>query len=149
MLFIGLAGHSSERPIMNRLIQLGAARGRMDAVPSWDVASPAIVVLSGTGQPGETHWPGLHFAIAVDARLDADGPAAEVARQVDVLWADRLVPFEANLRAGRRAPRRQYALLVDPDPTWAEQAARLAPPDMLAWLHSPFNDPWTHNDLRP
>jgi GrpB-like predicted nucleotidyltransferase (UPF0157 family) len=44
---------------------------------------------------------------------------------VDALWGDRLVPFEVNLRTGRRAPRRQQALLVDPGTTWLNQARRL------------------------
>jgi len=44
---------------------------------------------------------------------------------VDELWARRLAPFAANLRAGRRAPRRRQAVLSPPDPTWPAQAARL------------------------
>jgi GrpB-like predicted nucleotidyltransferase (UPF0157 family) len=123
--FVGLVGHAAEHPIMSRLIQLGAARGSLDAPPSWDVTKPTIVVISGKGQHGEACWPGLHFAIGAGAWLDADVADVETAQQIDALWADRLVPFEANLRAGRRAPRRQYALLADPDPTWAEQAGRL------------------------
>jgi dephospho-CoA kinase len=38
---------------------------------------------------------------------------------------ERLVPFEVNLRTGRRAPRRPQAVLVDPDPAWPQQAQRL------------------------
>jgi hypothetical protein len=63
MLFVGLVGHAAEHPIISRLIQLGAARGSLDAPPSWDVAKPAIVVISGKDQPGEACWPGLHLAI--------------------------------------------------------------------------------------
>lgn len=36
-----------------------------------------------------------------------------------------MVPFERNLREGRRAPRRQYAVLVEPDSTRRDQARRL------------------------
>ncbi len=35
------------------------------------------------------------------------------------------MPFEANLPAARRAPRRQHAFLAGPDPTWPGQAGRL------------------------
>lgn len=35
------------------------------------------------------------------------------------------MPFEANLRTGRRAPRRQQAVLADPDAIWPRQARRL------------------------
>ncbi len=60
-----------------------------------------------------------------DVWLDAMGPKCQVIEGVDALLAERLKPFEANLRTGRRAPRRQQAVLVDPDPTWPGQAARL------------------------
>jgi dephospho-CoA kinase len=60
-----------------------------------------------------------------DAWLDMNGSASETTAGIDGLWAGRIVPFEANLRAGRRAPRRQRAVLVDPDPAWARQATRL------------------------
>jgi dephospho-CoA kinase len=62
---------------------------------------------------------------AADALLMNDGSLADLHAAVDALWRDRLVPFEANLRAGRRAPRRRGAYLADPDPTWPAQAGRL------------------------
>lgn len=62
---------------------------------------------------------------AADVWLDNDGPVEQVLAEVDRLWDERLVPFEANARAGRRAdgnpPR-----LVDPDPEWPRDARRLA-----------------------
>jgi dephospho-CoA kinase len=41
------------------------------------------------------------------------------------LWPERLAPFRDNLAANRRAPRRQVAALVEPDPTWPRQARLL------------------------
>lgn len=61
----------------------------------------------------------------VDVWLDGTAPRERRAQAVDALWVDRLVPFAVNLRSGRRARRRQQAVLMDPDPTWPEQAARL------------------------
>jgi dephospho-CoA kinase len=62
---------------------------------------------------------------AADALLVNDGSLADLHAAVDALWRDRLVPFEANLRAGRRASRRRQARLAEPDPTWPAQAARM------------------------
>ena len=53
------------------------------------------------------------------------GRGAGCSRRSTALWRERLVPFEANLRAGRPAPRPRQAVLVDPDPTWAAQAGRV------------------------
>ncbi|MEU4314687.1 dephospho-CoA kinase [Nocardia sp. NPDC024068] len=60
---------------------------------------------------------------AADVLLDNNGPAGVVEATVDRLWDQRLVPFEANLRAGVAVlpePR-----VVDSDPEWAAQAQRL------------------------
>ncbi len=62
---------------------------------------------------------------AADVWLDNSGSESDTRRQVDRLWDERLVPFEGNLRAGRVA-RSGPARLVDPDPTWPDQARRLA-----------------------
>lgn len=62
---------------------------------------------------------------AADVWLDNSGSVAALEEAVDELWRGRLVPFEANLRDGRRAPRPAKAVLVPPDPTWPEQAKRL------------------------
>ncbi|GGO94375.1 dephospho-CoA kinase [Wenjunlia tyrosinilytica] len=62
---------------------------------------------------------------AVDVVVDNSGPADKLWASIDALWAERLARFESNMRWGRMAlygpPR-----LVPPDPTWPEQAARLA-----------------------
>jgi dephospho-CoA kinase len=61
---------------------------------------------------------------AADVWLDNAGDPADLDAAVDELWTGRLVPFEENLRLRRTvsagAPR-----LVDPDPDWAVQGARL------------------------
>jgi dephospho-CoA kinase len=62
---------------------------------------------------------------AADVWLDNGGSVDRVLADVDALWADRLVRFEANVRHGQRdsygGPR-----LLPPDPTWPRQAERLA-----------------------
>ena len=127
MLFVGAAAHGDESLILDRLIQCGALPGDSAAPPAWDPVVPAIYVLHGArgGRAGDHIWAGLHLAIATDGRCDADVLADPAAEQIGSLWQRRLVPFEANLRTGRRAPRRQQAVLADPDATWPRQARRL------------------------
>jgi dephospho-CoA kinase len=62
---------------------------------------------------------------AADVWLDNEGPTEGVLAEVDDLWRDRIVPYEANLRHRRRVERSPQPVLVEPDPTWPEQAARL------------------------
>lgn len=61
---------------------------------------------------------------AADVWLDNSGPRAGLVAAVDELWADRLVPFEENVREGR-GPVRGGPKLVAYDPTWPAQAERL------------------------
>jgi dephospho-CoA kinase len=61
---------------------------------------------------------------AADVWLDNSGGQGELLAEVDALWADRLVPYEANLRLGRMAPR-GGPKLVGYDPSWPAQARRL------------------------
>lgn len=61
---------------------------------------------------------------AADVWLDNSGWPDEVNAATDALWAERLVPFEANIRLHRGL--RSRPRLVEPDPTWPRQAARLA-----------------------
>jgi dephospho-CoA kinase len=63
---------------------------------------------------------------AADVVLDNGGPPEALAAAVDALWTDRLLPFEANVRAGRWADKDPLATLVDYDPTWPDQYQRLA-----------------------
>lgn len=62
---------------------------------------------------------------AADVWLDNSGAPDDTVAAVDSVWTGRLVPFEANLRAGRRAERSTRAVLAGPDPTWSTHAARL------------------------
>ncbi|HKN98764.1 MAG TPA: dephospho-CoA kinase [Pseudonocardiaceae bacterium] len=61
---------------------------------------------------------------AADVWLDNSGTPDLVLAQVDPLWADRLVPYEANVRL-RRSPVRGGPKLVPYDPTWPVQAERI------------------------
>jgi dephospho-CoA kinase len=60
-----------------------------------------------------------------DVWLDNSGPFDGVLGAVDQLWADRLVPYEANARL-RRLPPRGGPKVVGHDPNWPAQAARVA-----------------------
>jgi dephospho-CoA kinase len=61
---------------------------------------------------------------AADVWLDNSGTRDELVAAVDALWADRLVPYEANVRL-RRGAARGGPRLVDYDPSWPVQAERL------------------------
>jgi dephospho-CoA kinase len=66
--------------------------------------------------------PQQRHAVA-DVWLDNGGARDIVLAEVDALWADRLVPFEANLRL--RKPRPPRSPVVSPyDETWPVQAER-------------------------
>ncbi|MBA8825942.1 dephospho-CoA kinase [Saccharopolyspora lacisalsi] len=62
---------------------------------------------------------------AADVWLDNSGPADDLRAEVDRLWTRRLVPFESNVRL-RQLPNRGPARIVEHDPDWPRQAARLA-----------------------
>ncbi|MGS2615194.1 dephospho-CoA kinase [Micromonospora sp. LZ34] len=62
---------------------------------------------------------------AADALLTNDGSLADLHAAVDALWYERLLPFAANLRE-RRVVRPARVELVEADPTWPQQYARLA-----------------------
>lgn len=61
-----------------------------------------------------------------DVLIDTACAPEETTAAVDALWTERLVPFERNLREGRRAARPTAELVEDDaaDP-WAQQAARV------------------------
>ncbi len=61
---------------------------------------------------------------AADVWIDNGGPAGDAREAVARLWNDRLVPFEAHVRAARVAPTPET--VVDADPEWPRQARRLA-----------------------
>ncbi|RKN50697.1 dephospho-CoA kinase [Micromonospora endolithica] len=62
---------------------------------------------------------------AADVVLTNDGSLADLHAAVDALWDSRLRPYEANVRQ-RRAARPERLALVEADPTWPQQYARLA-----------------------
>ena len=61
---------------------------------------------------------------AADVWIANGGPPGDARDAVAALWRDRIVPFEANLRAGRAVPTPEA--VVDPDPGWPAQARRVA-----------------------
>ncbi|WP_340294822.1 dephospho-CoA kinase, partial [Aquipuribacter hungaricus] len=63
---------------------------------------------------------------AADVWLDNTGAPGAVLAQVDALWDDRLLLFEAGVRARRPAPRDDGLVLSPPDPAWQAAGARLA-----------------------
>lgn len=62
---------------------------------------------------------------AADVWLDNSGTRQRTVAEVDRLWTGRLVPFEANLRHRRRAPRPPGPVLVTPEDSWPQQAQRM------------------------
>jgi dephospho-CoA kinase len=62
---------------------------------------------------------------AADVWLDNSGDVGRLTAVVDRLWHDRLVPYAANLGAGRPAARPAAVAVVPYDPAWPAQAARL------------------------
>jgi dephospho-CoA kinase len=62
---------------------------------------------------------------AADVWLDNNGSPECTVMAVDQLWAQRLVPFEANLRRRCPGPRAPKPNLVAPDPSWPQQAQRV------------------------
>jgi dephospho-CoA kinase len=63
---------------------------------------------------------------AADVVLDNTGTREQLLAALDVLWEERLVPFNQNLLAGRLAPRIGPPVLLDSQPQWPAQAALLA-----------------------
>ena len=59
-----------------------------------------------------------------DVWLDNSGSADELVDQARDLWHQRIVPFEHNLDAGE--PARSRPVLVPHDPSWPDQARRIA-----------------------
>jgi len=62
---------------------------------------------------------------AADVWLDNGGDLAPLEHAARSLWQDRLVPFEANLRLRRPAPRPPRVHIAEPDPAWSAQGRRL------------------------
>jgi dephospho-CoA kinase len=63
---------------------------------------------------------------AADVLLDNDGAPGALTGTVERLWRERLLPFEANVRARRPAPRPAPPPVAAPDPARPGVAARVA-----------------------
>lgn len=62
---------------------------------------------------------------AADVWLDNTGAVEDLVAEVDRLWSRRLVPFEGNVRAERRAPTHPPQV-VEPDSEWPRAARRVS-----------------------
>ena len=60
-----------------------------------------------------------------DVVLDNSTTPEVLASAVDDLWRTRLVPWNDNLRAGRRSRRPEHGAVVDPRPEWEERGERV------------------------
>lgn len=120
MLRLGLVGGPGAEmtAVAHRVRQLIAGDGGAGV----ELVDGGAHLLVGAGGVGGAVGIG---GVDADVVLDLDQPSEQIIRAVDELWADRLVPFAANLRRGRRAPRRRTAELSESQPAWADQARRL------------------------
>ena len=60
-----------------------------------------------------------------DVVVENNGTMQQLYGQVDLLYRERLRPFEEHLRLGTSAPSGPELRIAEPDPTWPAQAARL------------------------
>lgn len=99
-----------DAPVEDRVHRLTTARGMPEADARARIAAQA------TDEQRR--------AVA-DVWLDNGGVRGDLLPVLDALWADRLLPYEANVRLRKPAPV-DGPVLRDYDPTWPQQAARLA-----------------------
>ena len=104
-----LAGFTAEEPD----VLVGLVGGHPDRGDPVDALDPAF-------------W---HLVVAVDHSSCGapSGPDVVVTDEAAVnrLWSERIAPWAANLRCGRRAPRERQAILVPHRGAWAGTARRL------------------------
>ncbi|MEO7235647.1 MAG: dephospho-CoA kinase [Lapillicoccus sp.] len=62
---------------------------------------------------------------AADVWVDNDGSREQTLAHVGRVWRDRLLPYDENLRTGHRSQRPEQGAVVDPDPGWTAEGARL------------------------
>jgi len=60
-----------------------------------------------------------------DVVLDNNGTLEQLYDRVDLLYRERLVPFDEHLRRRTSVPLGPELVIAEPDPSWPEQAARL------------------------
>lgn len=63
---------------------------------------------------------------AADVWLDNSADLSNLTSEVETLWTERLLPFEHNQRHRMPAERPKTVPIREPDPTWPDQAERLA-----------------------
>jgi dephospho-CoA kinase len=137
MLRLGLIRGGSSVTARNRLLELGAVQAD-GAAEYWSLDDPGIVLVDLVDVPREV--PFQHLAIdvvsadlgeraaevrAADVTIEGWDTEEQLVAMIDAVWRERIVPFEANLRMKRRAPRRRRPVLAGPSATWANDAARL------------------------
>jgi len=65
------------------------------------------------------------WSAAADAILPNTGTVEDLHDAVDMLWSERVAPFDANLRLGVVSRRPDRLTLSEPQERWADDAARL------------------------
>jgi dephospho-CoA kinase len=129
MLRVGLLEGPSMATVRGRLVELGARRWSIHApVPSLDDHGVLLVDLDDNADDAPLTHLDITTARAgatADVTIDRSDTEDDLAAAVVELWRDRLEPFEENLRARRRAPRRRRPVLASPGGTWDSDAARL------------------------
>jgi dephospho-CoA kinase len=99
-----------DAPVDVRLDRLVAQRG----MPRAD-AEARIAAQASDGQR----------RAAADLWVDNGGSRESTQAQVQRMWAERVVPFDANLRDGIRARRPADLVLREADPSWGQAGARV------------------------
>lgn len=90
-------------------------------------------LMADRGMPSGDAWARVRAQASDDERrtaadiwIDNAGAPGAILPDVDRLWHQRLVPFEANVRLRRPAERAPTVTIADPDPAWPAHARRLA-----------------------
>ncbi|GAA5230228.1 dephospho-CoA kinase [Arthrobacter cryoconiti] len=106
-----------DAPVEQRMARMVANRGMspVEAVARMDAQATDIERKAGA-----------------DVIIDNSGTPESALVALDELWNSRLAPFAANLAANRCAVSQGPAVIVAPNPAWAEQGARLCARIMLA-----------------
>lgn len=141
VLRVGIADEGLTSGVLGRLLELGGVPA--DLGTRQQPIDEAAIVIVDLSQPGAADPSPVHLLLRVggstvvatqpprtpehdaDVLVDAGLRGSLLIDAVDELWHNRLVPFEANLRMGKRAPRRRHPVLADPQPAWRDEADRL------------------------
>lgn len=134
MLRVGVIGDVGREEVVSALTALGAKLSRNSA-SLLDHPGIAVFDLAAGRAPAV---PLVQFVIRVlEAPVDSPegdpeadvavsfAPRGDFADSVAQLWRQRLVPYEANLRMRRRAPRARTPVLAEPRSSWVADVARI------------------------